>query len=110
LGQEVLKPETQRCEDRISLDPVGHVELMKPPAAESDLLGSRLDRIRKQGPYGRHAPPESADFVSRAAIRCHLLVIVAANTGREAKGQVLIERSLDMKVIAALTHTTFAHH
>jgi hypothetical protein len=39
-----------------------------------------------------------------------LLVIVAANTGREAKGQVLIERSLDMKFIAALTHTTFAHH
>ena len=72
LGQEVLKPEAQRSVDRISLDPVRHIEFMKPPAAESDLLGSRLDRIGNQGSDGRHAPPESADFVSQppSAVIC----------------------------------------
>jgi transposase-like protein len=48
---------------------VRDIELMKPPAAEGNFLSAGLQRIADQWPNGRHAPPEGANIVPRAAIR-----------------------------------------
>src|ERR1700730_8076569 len=63
-----LERETEGRVDQIAADPVLDIELMKPPGAEVDLLGSRLERIAEQRPDGRHTSPESAELVARAVI------------------------------------------
>jgi hypothetical protein len=45
LRGAVLKRETERGQNRVSLDAVRDVEFMKPSAAESHLLRSLLERI-----------------------------------------------------------------
>jgi hypothetical protein len=48
-----LEPETEGRVDQLAADPVLDSELMKPPGAEVDLLGSCLERIAEQRPDGR---------------------------------------------------------
>ncbi len=67
---------------------------MKPPGAEVDLLGPGLERIAEQRPDGRHASPESAEFVARAMVIRHLLIKVAADARGKTKREVLIRRPL----------------
>jgi hypothetical protein len=69
-----------------------HVELMKPPAADGDLLGPGFECIGEQWPGRRNAPSEGTDHVSRAAISGHLLIIIATDADGDAIGEVLIER------------------
>jgi hypothetical protein len=97
----VLEREAEGCKDRISLHAASHVELMKPPAADGDLLGPGFECIGEQWP-GRHiASSEGTDPVSRAAIIGHLLIIIAADASGEAIGEVLIKRPLEMEFVAA---------
>ena len=97
-----LKREAEGGKDRVASHPVRDIELMKPPAAERNLLRASLQRIANQWPNGRHVPPERTNLVARTAVIGHLLIIVAADANREAKGKVLIERALDMELGAAL--------
>ena len=89
-----LERETEGRVDQVAADPVLDSELMKPPGAEVDLLGPRLERIAEQRPHSHHASPESAECVARAVVIRHLLIEVAADARGKAKREVLIDRPL----------------
>jgi hypothetical protein len=97
-----LERESEGRVDQVAADPVLDSELMKPPGAEVDLLGSCLERIAEQRPNRRHASPESAEFVARAVVIRHLLIEEAADARGKAQREVLIERPFEMQLGAAL--------
>jgi hypothetical protein len=97
-----LERESEGRVDQVAADPVLDSELMKPPGAEVDLLGSCLERIAEQRPNRRHASPESAELVARAVVIRHLLIEEAADARGKAQREVLIERPFEMQLGAAL--------
>lgn len=75
---------------------------MKPLAAQGEFLGARLKRIAEQGSYGGNSAPKGTNPAARPAIRGDLLIVIAADSQRDAKREMFIERCLNMQFGAAL--------
>jgi hypothetical protein len=72
---------------------------VKPPAAQSYF---DLKRIGQQRPDPCDAAPKGTDTVSGAVVAGYLLIKISAHPGRQANWKMLVERRLDMKLVAAL--------
>lgn len=97
-----LKLETERGKYRITSNSILDIELVKPPAAQSHFLLVDLKRIGQQRPDPCDAAPKGTDTVSGAVVAGYLLIKISAHPGRQANWKMLVERRLDMKLVAAL--------
>ena len=60
------------------------------------------ERIGKQWSHRRYPAPKGTNTVARAAVIGYLLIEISANSGRQAKRKMLVERALDMELDATL--------